>query len=270
MRIAASRNGSEILDSKIVPTPKDFWEGMQTIKKISYDLIKGEKIDSAAGGIAGPLNKEKTMLVNSPNLPGWVEKPLVGELEHILASSVYIENDTAMVGLGEAIHGAGAKYSIVAYVTVSTGVGGVRIVDEHIDRSAAGFEIGHHIINFSSEAKCPSCEAGGHLEAYVSGAALEGYFEKKPYEITDPSVWEETAKILAYGLNNVAVFWSPEIIVLGGAMIVGNPAIPMDRIKYYFEETCKIFAENPVIEKASLGDVGGLYGAMEYLRQNLI
>lgn len=268
MRLAVSKNGKDVLESKIIPTPKDFWEGMDIIKKTSYQLVKGERIDAAAGGIAGPLDKKRTMLTASPNLPGWVEKPLKEELERATASVVHIENDTAIVGLGEAVVGAGAGFSIVAYVTISTGVGGARIVDEKIDRNAFGFEIGHHIINFSGDNKCSSCDTMGHLEAYVSGSALESFFEKKPYEITDPTVWEETAKILAYGLNNVAVFWSPDIIVLGGSMIVGNPAIPMDRIKHHLEENLKIFPEIPKVEKAVLGDVGGLYGAMEYLRQS--
>jgi glucokinase len=50
-------------------------------------------------------------------------------------------------GLGEAVFGAGKGREIVVYMTISTGVGGARIVGGKIDASAMGFEPGHQIID---------------------------------------------------------------------------------------------------------------------------
>lgn len=269
MRIASSKNASDIEQSKIILTPEKFEDGMTVFKNTVSELSGGEKIEAAAGGIAGPLDKERASLLNPPNLPGWANAPIKSELERICGSSVFLENDTAIVGLGEAVSGAGKDYNLVVYITVSTGVNGVIIQDGKIAPSAMGFEIGKQIVNFDGEKFCPSCDEPGYLESYISGSNIERKFGKKPYEVNDPALWEELAKTLAVGLNNVAVFWSPEIIVLGGAMVLGNPGISIDRVKFHLSELLKIFSEHPRIEKAALGDVGGLYGGLAFLRQHI-
>ena len=269
MRIASSKNAKDLEKSKIVATPEKFDDGMLVFKNTVRELAGTNDIEAIAGGVAGPLDKERKAILNAPNLKGWWAAPLKSELERICQGPVYLENDTAIVGLGEAIYGAGSGKNIVAYITVSTGVNGVRIVGGEISPSAMGFEIGQQIINFDGERFCPACDAPGYLESYISGSAFEKKFAKKPYEIFDPDLWEETAKLLAIGLNNVVVFWSPDIIVLGGAMILGNPAISIERVKFHFDQLLKIFPEPPPIEKAALGDVGGLYGGLAFLRQHI-
>lgn len=275
MRLAVSEDGEIFGEPRIVPTPENFDKGMTIFAQAVKELSGGKKIDAVAGGIAGPLNREKTMLVNSPNIGGWIGKPLKEKLEEAIGVPVILENDTALVGLGEAVAGSGKGYGITAYIGVGTGIGGVRIVDGCIDRNTFGFEIGHHIISCPEIAEksrdmdmCTSCSVPGHLEGYVSGSAMSRREGKKPYEITDRTIWEEAARCLAYGLNNVAVFWSPEVIILGGSMIVGEPAIPIDRVRHYFEAALRIFPEKPEIKKAALKDVGGLHGALALLKQH--
>ena len=267
-RLAVSSDRKSFGEPKIVPTPKNFNEAIALFQKVASELRGSEKITAAAGGIAGPLDKEKAKLVNSPNLPDWVQKALKEELQKAIDAPVYLENDAAIVALGEAIYGAGRGEEIVAYITVSTGVGGARIVDGRIDKNAMGFEPGHQIID-PAGALCPICNKPGHLEGYVSGTALEKRYKTKPHEITDPKVWDEIAKWLAYGLNNVIVHWSPDIVVLGGSMIVRDPGIPIDRVRFYLKENLRIFPEPPPIEKATLSDLGGLYGALALLNQSI-
>jgi len=267
MRLAVSKDGKSFDEPKIVDTPQDFNAGMSLFQKISMELSGGGKIKAVAGGIAGPLDRGKTKLINSPNLPRWVDKPLKETLQKTLKTPVHLENDAAIVGLGEAVNGAGKGEEIVAYITVSTGIGGARIVDGRIDRNIFGFEPGHQIID-PTGTLCPICGSAGHLEGHLSGVALEARYHKKPYEITDNQVWEEEAKWLAYGLNNTAVYWSPSVIVLGGSMITKSPGISIERVSYHLKKTLTIFPERPRLAKAELGDIGGLYGALEILKQN--
>ncbi|PIP61027.1 hypothetical protein COW99_06240 [Candidatus Roizmanbacteria bacterium CG22_combo_CG10-13_8_21_14_all_38_20] len=269
MRLAVSCDGKSFDEPKIVETPQDFNAGMSLFQKITLELSGGKKINAAAGGIAGPLDREKTKLVNSPNLSGWIDRPLKETLQKILKIPVYLENDAAIVGLGEAMNGAGRGEEIIAYITVSTGIGGARIVDGKIDRNIFGFEPGHQIID-PTGMLCPMCDSAGHLEGHVSGVALEARFNKKAYEITDPQIWEEEAKWLAYGLNNTAVYWSPSVIVLGGSMIIKSPGISIERVSHHLKKTLTIFPERPRLVKAELGDIGGLYGALEILKQNFL
>lgn len=266
MRIAASRDCKGFVgDPIITDTPRDFKEGMKTLIEKIKILSTGEDVKMIGGGIAGPFGKGVCSLLGSPNLKDWIGHSLCGELESEFNVPVYIENDSALVGLGEMHYGAGIKEGIGAYITVSTGVGGARFIDGYIDKKVIGFEPGHQIID-AGRALCPDCE-GVTLESYISGKATEKRTGKKPYDITDEAFWDTYAKYLAYGLNNTILHWSPNVVVLGGSMIVGDPAIPLDHTTECLKGILKIFPELPDIKKAELGGLGGLYGAMVLVDQ---
>lgn len=266
-RVAVSRDGKTFLGEPAkFDTPRDFEEGVAAIASHTLRLAEGEGIEAAGGGVAGPLNRERTELVNAPNLHNWVGKPIVSALSEALsAPQVYIENDSAIVGLGEAHDGAGKGADIMAYITVSTGVGGVRIVDGRIDRSVFGFEPGHQVMDLDKTV-FPALHAD-EAEEILSGTATAKRFNKKAYEVTDPAVWEELARLLAYMLNNTIVHWGPDRVVLGGSMVVGSPAIPVDRVRYWLGEILHIYPTLPDVVPAALSDVGGLHGAMAFVNQ---
>lgn len=260
MRVAVSDNGEELGIVKSVLTPgDDFEKGMRQFQAVAKELLNGKKPDAAAGGIAGSLDKEHAVLLRSPNMPGWVGKPLKEEIEKMIGAPLHIENDAALAGLGEATAGAARGYAIAAYVTVSTGVGGARIVDGKIDRNAAGFEIGHQIINYDGEART--------LEEYVSGSGILRRFGKMPQEIADTAIWEEVAHALAYGLHNTILHWSPEILILGGPLILESQ-FPFEKCKHYLADSIlPVFPSVPEVAIAELGDRSGLYGALAHLCQ---
>ena len=257
MRMGLAENFKTISKTVILPTPKRFADGMALFKKTAKELANGKKIKAVSGGIAGPLDKNKTMIFNALNLRGWSKKPLAKEVQKIFKAPVFLENDAALAGLGEAVFGAGKGKKIVAYLTISTGVGGCRIVDGKIDENSQGFEPGHQIVFFENKITT--------LENMVSGTAIEKKYGKKPYEIFDVKIWNNVANNLAYGLHNVAVLWSPDIIILGGSMMK-KIGIPVERVKFYLSKTLKIFTRPPLIKKSKLGDLAGLYGALTRLK----
>ncbi len=268
MRIALSRDGVSFDTPVIVSTPKDFEEGMTVFEKTVAGLIahNAEAIKAVAGGVPGPFDRNDGVLLAAPHLTKWVGRPLTARIGEICKAPAYVENDSALVGLGEAVVGAGRGFDIVAYLTVSTGVGGARIIRGRIDDSAHGFEPGHQIID-PDNSLCPECE-GNDLESYVSGSAVAKRFGRQPKDIDVAHLWnDELPRFLAYGINNIIMHWSPDCIVLGGSMIVGNPAISLTRMEAYLKELGGIFPELPAIKKAELGDVGGLYGALAYAKQ---
>ena len=223
-------------------------------------------------GIAGSLNQEKTGLIAAPNLGSWEGKDIKKTLK--TDAKIYIENDTALVGLGEATAGAGRNYQVVAYITVSTGVGGARIVNKRIDINRYGFEPGHQIVDLDNTVCGPDCEniehhGLGHLDNLISGKALEQKTGKPAVEITDQEVWNKHADHLATGLYNTILHWSPDVVVLGGSMITGNPAIPFERVVKKTTEIMHAFPVLPEIKKAELGDIGGLEGALYYAQHLL-
>lgn len=261
MRLAVSSDGQTIKESKIVPTPQDFEHGIQTFKQVADELSKGEQITGIAGGIAGPLDKDKTCLAKSPHISGWINKPLKYELEKIFGCQVIMENDTVMSGIGEATKGAGIGKKIVAFLAIGTGVGGKRIIEGKISADSSNFEPGHQII--VPDGNICNCGGKGHLEAYVSGSYFEKTYGQKGEEINDPQIWDKISKYLAVSLVNSTVHWTPDIIVLGGSV---SQSIPLEKVRTYFNEFLTIYPEAPQVVKATLGHDAGLYGALEFLK----
>ncbi len=266
MRLAVSKDGRKIAAVKAVPTPKNFIAGMKLFRDIASSLAQGKPWRAAIGGVAGPLDAKHTQILFGSNLEDWEGKPLLKELIDWLHAPVYLENDAALGGLGEAVYGAGNGRRIVAFLTISTGVGGARIVDKHIDRNASGFEPGHQIINSSVSLSAPYHEQS-RLEQYIGGRYVEKRENTQAQDIQNPMVWDELAKFLAIGLNNVCALWSPNIVVLGGSMITKKQGIPLTHVKKYLGYLTAPHQQLPEIKKAALGDQSGLYGALAYLRQ---
>lgn len=267
-RLAASEDLRSYGEPIKYSTPKNFQEGIIAFEKAAHELVGSKKIAGLAGGIRGPLNHEKTGIISEEVLLDWIGRPLVPTLSKKFDAPAFLENDTAIVGLGEAHYGAGRNHRIIAYHTVSTGVGGVRIVDGHIDTSSIGFEPGHQELDIDRSILGHSVKHT--LGNLVSGAALEKRRGVKPYEIPqDDPVWDQLAGYLAFGLKNTIMYWSPDLIVLGGSMIIGDPRIFLNDIIRHTEEVLDGFVPCPPIADATLKDEGGLYGAMALLREKV-
>lgn len=257
IRLAVSEDHQTLSEPTIIPTPQDFDQAMSQFQAQSFELIQEHRLLAAAGGVRA-LDPTKTTLLKHPHLPLWEGQPLKERLLKLLHCPVYLENDAAMAGLGEATQGAGQGKKIVAYLALGTGVGGARIVDGQIDQASLGFEPGYQIIESHPQ---PT-----DLESLIGGGALEKKYGLKPAQIADLQVWEEVAKNLAIGLNNIIVEWSPEIVILGGSV---SNKIPLEKVRQQLAQVLKIFPHIPPIVKASLGDSAGLVGALEYLRQQI-
>ena len=248
-------------------TPVKFDEGIKKIVDATRELTK-EKPKAFAGGIRGLLEEDKSGVHNDSVLSKWAGKSLVAELQKSFKVPVFLENDAAVAGLGEAVFGAGKGLEIIAYHTVSTGVGGVKIEDGDIDHASIGFEPGKQVLDIDRTILGDEIEPT--LENLVSGTAIELRFGTKPYEIPQSDIlWEELAEYLAQGLRNTVLYWSPDAIVLGGSMIIGDPKIKVDSVRKYTVESLNGFEPCPLITEAKLGDEAGLYGAMALLQKRL-
>lgn len=245
-RVAFYEGGDSFEEPVVFGTVGDLSQQLDFFVKSALDVAKGREIKKVVGGLTRALY-------------GGDYENFKSALSQKIDADVFVENDSAVVGLGEAHFGAGKDFGIVAYITVSTGVGGVRIVDGVIDERVIGFEPGKQIIDIvDGEAKT--------LESFISGKSIEEKFRMHPKDIDDKKVWDECAGYLAIGLNNVIVEWSPDVVVLGGSMIVGSPGIPIQIVKEKLKEIMTVFPELPEIKKGELGDFGGLYGAMKLIK----
>jgi len=266
-RVATTDDFKSFLAIESFKTPLKFEEGMSKLTELIDKLAKG-KVKGIAGGVRGRLNEEKTGIENDGPLNKWKDKSIVGALEKKYKVPVMIENDSAVAGVGEAIYGGGKGLEIVAYHTVSTGVGGVKIENGEIDLASVGFEPGHQVLDI--DRTILGDDITPTLENLVSGTAVAERFGCKAYEIPQSDiVWKELAGYLAQGLRNTILYWSPDAIVLGGSMIIGDPKIEIDDIRKATVDVMDGFVDTPLIVEAELGDEAGLYGAMAILKRHI-
>lgn len=266
-RVSVSEDLKTFSDPIKFKTPSDFDEGIEAIVD-AVGKLTNKEVRGMAGGIRGPLNHDKTTIVYDVKLTDWVEKPITKRLEKKMKTKVYLENDTSVVGLGEAHFGAGKGHHIVVYHTVSTGVGGTRIIAGKIAEHHNGFEPGKQILDIDRTILGDDIEPT--LENLVSGTALEERSGMKPYEIPqEDKIWDELAFYLGQGLKNSILYWAPDIIVLGGSMVVGDPRIFNEDIIRHTQEALGDLVPCPPIVDATLADNGGLYGAMALLQMRV-
>ena len=163
--------------------------------------------------------------------------------------------------LGWSVFGAGEGKRIVAYLAVGTGVGGARVVDQKIDENFLGFEPGHQIIQITSS-KSQEPSSSRTLEELVGGRNLEKKYGKKADEIQDPWVWEEVSGYLAAGVVNTILMWSPDIVILGGAVI---KSLGWDFLVQEVSKHLRVYPWVPPIVRGKLENRAGLYGGLALL-----
>lgn len=251
MRVALSGNGSTLDEVRSTPTPPSFDEGVDTLERVARELLGAAAPVAVVGGIGWVLDKSRSHIFRSTkaNLIDWNEKPLREELGKRFGAPVSLENDAVLAALGEAVSGAGKGHDIVAYYTVSTGVGGARVVHGRRDACAAGFEPGKQLID------------GQNLEEQVSGTAVQKKFGVHPKDLADLGKRSALAQTLARGVHNAIVHWSPDIFVFGGSMMIGVNPLPINVVEETLKATLAFYPKLPAISLAALGDDAVLHGA---------
>jgi glucokinase len=148
-------------------------------------------------------------------------------------------NDCTTAVNAEHMFGAGRGYDVVAYMTISTGIGGG--VKSHgklvLGRRNAG-HFGHHKV--VPNGRICGCGIRGHLEAHAAGPAIAAIYEEimnRKIEVVDPKdkpkyvfdqfrrgdfvarrVISEAAGYIAQTLANVSADHDVQAFIFGGSM----------------------------------------------------
>lgn len=261
------------------PTPQtgDGDAVARAIAEAGREAVRQSGLAVAVAGVGtpGPLDFAEGVVRFAPNIPGLVDYPLRERLEDWLGMRVILENDANAAALAEHHFGAaqGAKHSL--YVTVSTGIGGGVIINGRVHRGAygQGGEVGHLTVVPGG----PLCGCGrqGCLEAVASGRALErdaSYAYGEPLsaealfvrfhdgEAKAVSLVEGAARHLGVALASLQKVLDPEVIVLGGGVVLGGGEDFVAAIRRAYEEHLRGWKAAP-IRTARLGRSVGVIGA---------
>jgi len=269
-----------------------------------YDRLRGvvrsvwPKEGAVLGiGVAspGPLDPRSGVILKTPNIPEWVNFPLVDRLTADFGVPAVLDNDGNVAALGEWTFGVARGHHDVLYITVSTGIGAGVIVSDTPLRGFHGLagELGHAIIDPDG----PPCNCGfrGHVESFCSGPAIVRFVQEQlksgvasslnalahidPPLIADEARKGDRLSIEAYRRAGeylgiaVASFlhtFDPSIVVFGGGVSLVGPLL-FDSFRSSLEERTfhPRYLEGLKIELAGLGDDAGLLGALALIQMSL-
>jgi len=267
----------------------------QIVRMIRSIRTEMEEIEGIGIGSTGPLDLRKGALVKPAKIP-FDFVPLVEPLANDFGLPIHLLNDCTSAVLGEKFFGSGKGHENLAYITISTGIGGGVYVDGHLlvgkDGNAA--EIGHLTIDIEETLPC-GCGKKGHWQAYCSGKGIPNYVkllleEKKPEELQGCLLMEAiernqgkvTAKALydaakagdavsrdivekigvlnAIGFACVIDAYDPSLITVGGAITLNSTTLVIAPIRQHVEEHTR--NRVPEIIVTPLGEDVVLYGAL--------
>lgn len=240
-------------------------------------IAKGRKIKAAAIGAPGPIDIQRGVLVNPPNLPTWHNVPLAARVSQALGCPVHLDNDANLAALGEFQQGAGRGTRVMVYLTWSTGIGGGVVINGQLFSGAHGSacEIGHTIID--PDGPLDSCGQRGCLEAFAGGRNLQRQTGESAAELFDAAargdaeargIVQRAATYIGIGLINLANLFDPEMIVIGGG-IGRRWALISPTLNEVLRSSPFITPRRrPKLRRARLGDRAGQVGAVEWARAN--
>lgn len=242
------------------------------LKKIIEEVGGIEKIQ--AMGIGAPDANYYTGIIDNPaNLPWKGEIPLAKMFSDRLGIPVALTNDANAAAIGEMAYGAAKGMKNFIMITLGTGVGSGIVVNGQVVYGSDGFagELGHVIVDKSSEARSCGCGRKGCLETYCSATGVTRTAKmivsssERPTllrnipldEITSKDVaiaagqgdevakeiFEYTGKILGEACADFAAFSSPEAFIFFGGLTKAGDLL-MDPIKKAYDENVLFLYKN--------------------------
>ena len=159
------------LSRHLFPTPQTAMETLAVLMP-AVDRLAAEHTVAGVGVSFGGHVGDNGARLRSLHVPGWQDLPLSEELSRATGAPVRIANDAEAGAIGEyaCLPARGINVDL-AYLTVSTGIGGALVLNGRLHHGRHGLagEVGH--IRMRDDGRC-SCGGTGHLEAWASGPAI--------------------------------------------------------------------------------------------------
>jgi glucokinase len=226
---------------------------------------------SAVGVIVPGIYTRGTGRAWCPNLWGIDEVPLLQSLKARVAVEVSIDSDRSGYVLGESWLGAARGARDAVFVAIGTGIGvgilsgGVLVRGAHGIAGAAGwFALTPEWKDIYARTGCWEGESSGPAVARQAGAAdAEAVVAAaRAGDARARDVLHAAADYTAMGIANLISALNPEVVVLGGGLMIGAADLLLDRIRAGVTRWAQpIAASKCRIDITQLGDTAGLLGA---------
>jgi glucokinase len=282
LRAAAVDHSGKILEKIASPTNSEQGRNavISAIASCVVELREKLKSGRLAGvgiGVPGFILLEKGFIVGSNNLPMLENFPVRAEIEQILGTPIILENDANAAALGEKWMGAGRDVNDLVLLTLGTGIGGGiisggRVLHGHVGMAG---ELGH--ITIDPNGNPCGCGNFGCLEKHASATAVESMAKLLSLgdNLSSADVYRmacdgnEKARMVFFSMGRalgialamlINTFNFPLYLLSGGVLPAWDyfaPAMMKEIGARSFT-----FRNAPTrIERATLGDLAGLFGA---------
>lgn len=206
--------------------------------------------------------------VNTGTLRAISAAPLGERLRQRFGSKAYAVNDAAAAGLAEARLGAGQGAHNLAYLTVSTGVGGALVLGGRLLDSANG--LAGHVGFAGSRLGDQRCGSGrmGTVESVAGGRAIaaaagladaRAVFAHGGFE----PIIDRSAAAIAALIGDLTAILGLDRAIIGGS--IGLAPGYLQRVQDHLEAEPELF--RPMLAAAQLGHDSGLVGALLFAHE---
>ncbi len=289
LRLAAFPNNSTTpLRTQRIPTQCPGESAYERLTGLLDSSWPDEPVAAISAACPGPLDPERGIILSTPNIPGWINFPLVEMLSSRYKVPVFLGNDANLAALGEWKYGAGRGHDNVLYLTISTGIGGGVICGGRLLTGAHGMaaELGH--LTIQPDGPLCACGQPGHLEAISSGtgiaryvkeqialgrrSALSGLTQFGAREIAAAAskgdelsleAFSQAGKWLGLAVANYLHIFNPSVLIFGGGVSQSGDLL-FDPMKRTMAQSVmdQGYLDGLEITNAQLGDDAGLLGAL--------
>ncbi len=258
------------------------------IIQLAKNLAAGKKLEDAylAAAVAVPGLVRHDGTVWAPNLPGWEQVPLAGDLSRSLSIPVQVESDRNAAVLGECWLGAARGKSDAIALMIGTGIGTGILSGGRILRGAHELSGCAGWLTVTRE-DIHSARNNGELESLVAGPSIARAAQERLRAGEDSSlaqfkvsnitahevgaaarqgdrlaldIFNRAGRFLGFGVANLVSILDPEIVILGGGM-AAVADLYLDALqKAMFERAQPLAAKKVSIVVSKIADTANLLG----------
>ncbi len=278
IKIGLVTSDGEMLEKIKYPTKGESDFVPYFIRILRSEFEKYPEVKKVGIGIPGVISKDRTTLLEIPNIPNLNGVNLKSEISDAFPDVTFrLENDAAAAALGEYYFSKSETPEHYVFITLGTGVGGGVIIDHDIFKGGDGnsVEIGHILVHNKKTLEKNIGKKGiikrfKKLKGKYESPLYDNFNNVQPKEIAlaglegdqvGIKIFTEVGEFLGESLVSAVRFFDIKAIIIGGGLAVSFDLIKKPILKMLNKNLTSYYTKNLMLKRAELGNDAGIMGA---------